>query len=55
MKKLFSALLAGAMLLAMGLSHTACGGQYLKVALGKGLITEERLVALVERYGSFFD
>lgn len=33
----------------------ACGGQYLKVALGKGLITEERLVALVERYGSFFD
>ena len=27
MKKLFSALLAGAMLLAMGLSLTACGGQ----------------------------
>lgn len=32
----------------------ACGGQYLKVALGKGLITEEGLQNLIERYSVFF-
>lgn len=30
-------------------------GQYLNVAIGKGLITLERLQELAERYGSFFD
>jgi len=28
-------------------------GQYLKIAIGKGLITTEQLQALAERYGSF--
>ena len=32
----------------------ACGGQYLKVALGKGLITEEGLQNLIDRYSVFF-
>lgn len=32
----------------------ACGGQYLKVALGKGLITGEGLEQLIARYAEFF-
>ena len=32
----------------------AFNGQYLKVSLGKGLITLERLQELVERYAEFF-
>ncbi len=32
----------------------AFNGQYLKVAIGKGMITIERLQALVERYSEFF-
>ena len=47
MKKLFSALLAGAMLLAMGLSLVACGGQKafyrLQEAYEKGIISYEDL------------
>lgn len=33
----------------------ACGGKYLKIALGKGIITEERLCNLINRYGLFFE
>ena len=33
----------------------AVSGQYLKVAIGKGLITVERLQQLVDRYGVFFE
>ena len=47
MKKLFSALLAGAVLLAMGLSLTACGGQKafytLQEAYESGIISYEDL------------
>ena len=47
MKKLFSALLAGAMLLAMGLSLAACGGQKafysLQEAYESGIISYEDL------------
>ena len=32
----------------------AFNGQYLKVAIGKGLIDEESLARLAERYGAFF-
>ena len=32
----------------------AFGGAYLKVSIGKGLITEEELIELVERYSKFF-
>ena len=32
----------------------ACGGQYLKVAIGKGLLDYERLGQLIERYAEFF-
>ncbi len=32
----------------------AFNGQYLKVSIGKGLITMDRLVALIERYAGFF-
>ncbi len=32
----------------------AFGGRYLKVAIGKGLITEERIAELIERYSEFF-
>ena len=31
----------------------AYGGQYLKVALGKGILTEEYLMYLIERYGKY--
>lgn len=30
-------------------------GQYLKIALGKGLITEENLASLIDRYAAFFE
>ena len=33
----------------------AFNGQYLKVAIGKGLITVEQLGNLVNRYSQFFD
>lgn len=33
----------------------ACGGQYLKVAIGKGLLDYERLGYLIERYATFFE
>ena len=33
----------------------AYGGQYLKVALGKGILTEEYLMYLIERYGKYTD
>lgn len=33
----------------------AFGGQYLKVAIGKGLLTEEMLEDLITRYAKFFD
>lgn len=32
----------------------AAGGQYLKVSIGKGNLTVEELVAMIERYGKFF-
>lgn len=32
----------------------ACGGRYLKVAIGKGLLTHEKLGAMIERYAKFF-
>ena len=32
----------------------ALSGQYLKVAIGKGLITPERIAYLAERYAEFF-
>ena len=32
----------------------ACGGQYLKVAIGKGLLDYERLGQLIENYSEFF-
>ncbi len=32
----------------------ACGGQYLKVAIGKGLLDYERLGQLIESYSEFF-
>ncbi len=32
----------------------AFNGQYLKVAVGKGLITYEEIVRLIERYAEFF-
>lgn len=32
----------------------AFGGQYLKVAMGKGLLTEDMLTQLIERYAKFF-
>ncbi|MDE7336677.1 MAG: hypothetical protein K2N32_01000, partial [Clostridia bacterium] len=35
--------------------YEACGGQYLKVAIGKGLITEEELSALIARYSVFWE
>ena len=33
----------------------AFNGQYMKVAIGKGLITVERLGELFARYGEFFE
>ena len=33
----------------------AYAGKYLKVALGKGILTEEYLAYLIERYGGFTD
>ena len=33
----------------------AFNAQYLKVSLGKGLITEEKLNELIERYSEFFE
>ncbi len=33
----------------------AVNGQYLKVAVGKGLITIEQIQKLVDRYVSFFE
>ena len=54
MKKLFSALLAGAMLLAMGLSLAACGGQKafytLQEAYEKGIISYEDLKQIHEEH-----
>ena len=32
----------------------AFNGQYLKVAMGKGLITEEEILSLIARYAEFF-
>ena len=32
----------------------ALNGQYLKVAIGKGLISEEQILLLIERYAEFF-
>ena len=32
----------------------AFNGKYLKVSIGKGLITEEQIGALIERYAEFF-
>ena len=32
----------------------AFNGKYLKVAIGKGLITESRIGELIERYSEFF-
>lgn len=32
----------------------AFNGRYLKVAIGKGLITEERIGELIEKYSEFF-
>ena len=32
----------------------AFNGEYLKVAIGKGLITYERIAELIERYSEFF-
>ena len=52
MKKLFSALIAGAMLLAMGLSFAACGPQAsgmfysLEEAYEAGLLTQEELLSI---------
>lgn len=37
------------------LMFDACGGQYLKVAIGKGLLDYSTLSGLVERYGAFFE
>ncbi len=33
----------------------AVDGQYLKVAIGKGLLTHEELAYLIERYSKFFE
>ena len=33
----------------------AAGGQYLKVSIEKGNLTEEELVAMIERYGKYFN
>lgn len=33
----------------------ALGGKYLKVSIGKGLITVEKLIKLAERYQVFFE
>lgn len=33
----------------------AAGGQYLKVSIGKGNLTEEELIAMIERYGKYFE
>lgn len=32
----------------------AFGGQYLKIAIGKGIITHEKLEELIVRYSKFF-
>ena len=37
------------------IAYEAFGGQYLKVAIGKGLISEERLQELIERYSIFWE
>lgn len=33
----------------------AAGGQYLKVSIGKGNLTEEELIAMIERYSKYFE
>ena len=33
----------------------AFAGQYLKVAIGKGLLTEDMIVSLIQRYSKFFE
>lgn len=33
----------------------AAGGQFLKVSIGKGNLTVEELIAMIERYGKFFE
>ena len=33
----------------------AAGGQYLKVSIGKGNLTEKELIAMIERYGKYFE
>ncbi len=33
----------------------AAGGQYLKVSIGKGNLTEKELLAMIERYGKYFE
>lgn len=33
----------------------AAGGQYLKVSIGKGNLTEDELIAMIERYSKYFE
>ena len=32
-----------------------CGGAYLKIAIGKGLITWDRIVEIAQRYAPYFE